>query len=695
MQIPLSCLKLAILSYGVVFVSGRHPVEVTKLKQGIYVEKTRDVKLVSAYWRLVILLEPLTHMDTITEERKALSKLEKFATKAFTDMTGIESVGISHHITARIKWLKDELNSEARDKVAVKEADKESPMRTKRGLFNAGGWLLGKLFGLATSKDIRIIQGLINEGRNNQIELFHRTNQLASAFKTVFSELDQTKEYLGEHEQAIGHLQASLELLRNATADQKRYTNKLYRIVLIEDVMAAVEAKHRLMRDLYRSYREKRIALEGGRLTETIFPRADLRAVLERAQEKGYQSAPERWYYENCVVRPLWDYKMGGYSYIVELPLVSKTATGYRISTYPELKGNGEWIRYVVHPHVVHDEANGDVSIVRACHGKNPTLCNRDLNYRDGLKCERSLILGIDAGIGECRVQANRPSETKTVNIDINKYIITTIDDDVEARCHGEETELRRIGKGTHHVTFSAPDCQLQGATGGWVLSSVDLHEESIQLENTAVNLSRIQFPEFPEVHELPELMQLKLHQVQGLKLKQFNFTGTGHPMVRLSHKSINSYMILFVFMVLGLLAAGVLYFGCRRGWFRTRAQEDEPKMNWWGCLKRIGGKRKKKTQDHEMAELEKNANYSVMAVRKEKISEADAAIERWRQQQVLSPTNPMFREYPDYLPPLPRVGPNASRNRQDIPLPPRPMESMLNQEDSEPGVVRDPCCAI
>ena len=54
--------------------------------------------------------------------------------------------------------------------------------RKRRGLFDAGGWLANKLFGVAQQSDINAIKDILKSQVNNEKKLYHNQDKMLSVF---------------------------------------------------------------------------------------------------------------------------------------------------------------------------------------------------------------------------------------------------------------------------------------------------------------------------------------------------------------------------------------------------------------------------------------------------------------------------------------------------------------------------------
>ena len=137
--------------------------------------------------------------------------------------------------------------------------------------------------------------------------------------------------------------------------NSKREINALKKTEMLTMWVSSIKRKYELERRAKYVYRDRRVSLEAGRLTEITMPRYQLTAILTNARTAGYVAATLEWYYEHCEVRPLW-HSAQGMGYIIKLPLTSNEVVSYRFQTYPYLQSSGDWFRLVAHANVGYDQ---------------------------------------------------------------------------------------------------------------------------------------------------------------------------------------------------------------------------------------------------------------------------------------------------------------------------------------------------
>lgn len=573
------CMLILLGSYGA-FTEGVSSIAHKQVPHGVYLSRTDDVRLVSAYWRVLVTIEePVTLLKFLNNQDSDPQNLIALVRNHALRHPQVRG-SVLNNLFSRLTWLH------------VVRTDERNRLRHKRGLLNAGGWILNKLFGTATSGQINELRDLVRQGYEDRLVLSHNQEKLATAYNQLAREANISREYLHEHSNALMKLKNELNTFHNRTAKLEHEIYKEHKAILLGDIVATAERRHEIVRQQYQTFLRQRMALEAGRLTEEVLIRADLEEILEKAEKQGYRGATPEWYYEHSRVRPLWsdDHKL---TYIVELPMTREQVTGYHLVTFPHYNnGTDTWSKIVTHEYLGYDERDGTIFVLKGCKGAYPVLCQKDMNYHAGLPCERSLILGTREGLLQCRVRLETPKESTAVAVGINEHILTTDDSALEARCQGEPTEILKVEPGSYRVTFAASGCQLQGA-GGWVLESVDVHQERLEYAALNINLENIEIPEIPALEHLHESIKLRLHQVEGVELDKLTPLEQIHPMRRVSHSSVNTYIIIIIFGSLIFIACAVALFflikpgtGCN-----GPCKKRESNRFWWlPCFKKREG---------------------------------------------------------------------------------------------------------
>ena len=550
------------------FTLGTYPVNVTRMDNGLLVTRTNNVKLVSAYWRLFITIKPPTlHVVSNDSFHSVVAKTQVFVEtecgrEPFCPNT------LKDHLIARLEDLKT---------LIVKEQIEHlHDHREKRGLFNAGGWLLGKLFGVATASDVSKLRDAVQDGIRQREALRHHVNELTSSYNQLAREANYTRTVLQKHNTVLAQMESDIEAIVSETNANLKRTQRNFKSILMLDLVSLVERRHQLLQDEVHRYRQQRMALEAGHLTESVLPRDDLKQIFRKVDASGYHHVPMDWYYEHSLIRPLWE-SAEGLSYIVELPMYKQEVTGYKIKTYPFMQSAGNWVRIVAEDYVGYDEQDGTMVKLKGCQGHYPTVCETDLIFRAGLPCERSLITGNSVGIRSCSVRIEIPKETIVDSVGINYHIVTTLDNSLETRCHGTPTRHPTIIHGSHMVEFVAGRCQLQGSSG-WVLKSVDVNQEKLELRDAWVDMKRIEFPVIPELGMLNITLQHQLHQVEGIPIDLLKPMKPLHPLLQSSHASFNTYAVISVTGVILLCLLAAMVWLIRTGRVSTVCKK------WSGC---------------------------------------------------------------------------------------------------------------
>ena len=129
-----------------------------------------------------------------------------------------------------------------------------------------------------------------------------------------------------------------------------------------------------------------------------------------------------------------------------------------------------------------------------------------------------------------------------------------------EDHCARETSEKLQIDPGTQEIMFASADCQLQGESG-WVLESVDIHEEELEVRTLEIHLTMIILPEIPSLEQLEPHIQHQLHQVEGVQLKRIKPLPNLQPFESISYASVNTYAVQgILFLVLVIATFTVIY---------------------------------------------------------------------------------------------------------------------------------------
>ena len=505
----------------------------TQLDNGIHMTKTLEAGIIAGYWRLVVILK-----DPDDYQRSRLKQVYVNDMKEFVSTVGKEEPpldpGTQSQLEMRINWLLELMEND------------EQRFRVKRGLIDAGGWLLGRVFGLATGDEVNELKDMVIDGYQQTTALSHRVDKMSSTVNQMIDEQVKTRKYLSQHKRAIEQLEKAV---RDVIVDMNITFITIFKSERFSNWVTAVERKYELERRAKEDYRQKRISLETGRLTEHVMPRNFLTEITEKIVEAGYLPATLEWYYENCIVRPLWG-SGAGMGYMVELPVTLETAVAYNIQTFPFVQGDQGWLKLIVNPRVGYDQTVGTLTVLKECMGHNPMLCEKNLRYHSGMRCERSLIIGSKDGLDYCSVKSETPARTYVTPLHINKYILTTTDSFLELRCADQPTKQIDIRPGSYVLDFHDPSCQLQG-TSGWVLDSLTVHQSEAELSASVVDTSAIAIPQIPRAKELPTLAIDQLHQIDGIQIDKLRAMPAVPVLSVPNHASVNSYVLIIVIIMI------------------------------------------------------------------------------------------------------------------------------------------------
>ena len=90
---------------------GAQSVSIRKLPHGIRVAKTDSVKLVAAYWRLMILIKEPNLGGTYTQEVNKIDDYKTFVETAAVAAVPIQ-MAVKLHLLTRLDWLKADMEAD-------------------------------------------------------------------------------------------------------------------------------------------------------------------------------------------------------------------------------------------------------------------------------------------------------------------------------------------------------------------------------------------------------------------------------------------------------------------------------------------------------------------------------------------------------------------------------------------------------
>jgi len=202
----------------------------------------------------------------------------------------------------------------------------------------------------------------------------------------------------------------------------------------------------------------------------------------------------------HCSVNPLFSSEDGNACF-VELPLVHKPVTGYYLLVYPHKDYIGNWLQLTPHKWDGYNKRDGALDKCRE-HNINPKVCEQGLTYQ--LR-KRSLIRGTASDVPHCRIWFTKPAKTIIQAMDVNKYVATIWDNAVESGWQGKKTQ--------HIDDFTIPGCKVSvKGTIGWILESVNVHNEKVTIPELMINLTAAQLPKILTVEPITPSTLHQLH---------------------------------------------------------------------------------------------------------------------------------------------------------------------------------------
>ena len=514
-------------------------VNIESVPHGVLATQPQEVEIIEAYWKVFIVIQPPDLPDHLTLEKELLALAELLERTIRRDR--LMGRHMSDRWRLRIRLLQQLL-------------DPKETTRRKRGLLNAGGWLLNKVFGTATEAEILEIKDLLNEGKAQGEAVKHQVERMTTVINEVIRAENKTRQFIQDNHAVVLKLSHRLNRLLTELNASLETAHHLQLVEMIEGYIAEIESRHAAIHFRTEEFENQRMQLERGRLAENLLSPTDLLDIIKQATQFGLQGAPVVWYYEQCLVQPVWE-NNEYLTFQVDLPLVKETLTQFTLRTFPTLV-NKDWMQLKMHRNIGYHAETGAMSMLQACRGINPVLCAKDLTYRGGLPCERSVILQDGRDFPTCRITTVTVDGAHAEMIQPGLYVVITADSNVEVRCFEQATYRKAIQPGTNQITFPTVPCQVEGESG-WVLHNTILHTSHLTRRAPILNLSHIDMPDLPPFKTLPAFRITQLKEVTGVSIEEL--AQMPNPILPQPHKWSNT--ITIVMLVICAVGGVAIYF--------------------------------------------------------------------------------------------------------------------------------------
>ena len=423
--------------------------------------------------------------------------------------------------------------------------------RQRRGLINAGGWILNKVFGTATEKQIMELKELLKQGRIENHAITHHVNNMVSVINTLQTEENKTREFINEDRRLLGsvvdHLTGITQILNNTTV----WIEHTKTVDDMNGYFIQLESRHREVQRIMNYYHLQRMQLEAGRLTEDILKIKDLMDILTKVNNFRLKGTAVDWYYEHCLVHPVLD--MGQrLAYFVEIPLVARDVQRVVIHAYPTMTNEDTWIKLSVQQDIGYDHKTGEITTLAHCIGGPQTLCEAKLSFMHGLECERAIIMNDADKFPNCRIQST-PETTYAEQLSINNYAVVTTSTRADIRCEGKPTITKEFRPGVLHINFGRLPCQVEG-NEGFLIRSKFVNQFKKEYQPVVVNTSLLILPEFPALVHLDRSILNKLNRVEGVSMHSLSMIPSQNWSLPISHQAWGNTLMLALVVIVSIV---------------------------------------------------------------------------------------------------------------------------------------------
>jgi hypothetical protein len=368
---------------------------------------------------------------------------------------------------------------------AFQVADTSPQTRHRRGLVDAGGWLLNKVFGVATQAQVDAIRHIIHQSAEKQKGVVHVINQLVTV-------VNSTRHAEQESRQRINLMMKELHEFHHQTELEWANLSTLLQGVQIEAILNRLEAIEQAVYRETTTSKEIRRELEYGRLSEEIFPVHVLEDIIAQARSHSLRPLPRTWYYEHITINLLMMQKEL-FVYRAQLPFVgNENFLRYHLQTWPvPIDPEGHTAQVITADNVALHTTEGYLFQPTHCLGRQPQVCRTGPRYvhRKLFGCERGLITEHEPDRALCPIRMDAMNKSKLYELDRGRYVLQTMKDAYTLSCRNKAQERDAISRGTYEI-YVPPDCTLRGED--WLLQG-----ETLQVVKVDGNTNRLQVRPF------------------------------------------------------------------------------------------------------------------------------------------------------------------------------------------------------
>ena len=157
--------------------------------------------------------------------------------------------------------------------------------RRRRGRIDVGGELLHQGFDVATSKQVETNRRMIQLVRASNQQMIHQSNKMVTVINQTYNEIISHQQHIMEVGKILSELYVHVQKwvsLHNVALEQIRAGLR------IDRCLSLLESAHFAWDKLRTRFFAQRLALESGRLTETLLPTGELSEILRHSHVRGF-----------------------------------------------------------------------------------------------------------------------------------------------------------------------------------------------------------------------------------------------------------------------------------------------------------------------------------------------------------------------------------------------------------------------
>ena len=395
--------------------------------------------------------------------------------------------------------------------------------RNRRGFFDLGGQMLHQVFGVATSEQIETSRKMIQLVRASNKQILHQSNKMVTVINQTYHEIILHQEHIVKVEKAISELYVHVQswiALHNVALEKIRAGLR------IDRCLSLLESAHFAWTKQRTRFIAQRLALESGRLSETLLPTEELLEILRHSHTRGFYTPNLGWFYEFVTVTPLWKNE-NELIYVANLPLSGHTMyLRYHIKTFPFLHTPSKTFLQMQMPgNVAYDTTDGLVFKPYRCMGRNPEICYTGPIYaKTHFSCLHGVLTNNAALRDTCTltIHRNKMLQESVREISTNEFIIVSNGAILDLFCEGKPSKTVRLPIGTSKVHLS-PHCRL--STKQWMINGIMSYDMNLTLTSPAVRVIAFNWTNFISSKTIHAHLALKkwqdLPQIPNVSLKQ------------------------------------------------------------------------------------------------------------------------------------------------------------------------------